>query len=103
MTFFNLPAPRKIYEAFCCANRPRAFGVTARSNVGPGLPPPPDDLSEPQYCHLVFFDGYCHNCWQEGRCGRVFWTLRMRCCRTCASQLLQALCFVRCSRIVEPR
>ncbi|KAE9389352.1 hypothetical protein BT96DRAFT_926616 [Gymnopus androsaceus JB14] len=62
----------------------------ARSNVG--LPPPPDDLSEPQYAHLVFFNAYCHNCLgkprpHSHRGRRVFWVLRMRCCKTCASKL----------------
>ncbi|KAE9389345.1 hypothetical protein BT96DRAFT_835073, partial [Gymnopus androsaceus JB14] len=32
---------------------------TAQSNVE-GLPPLPDDLSEPHYAHLLFFDLYCH-------------------------------------------
>ncbi|KAE9395101.1 hypothetical protein BT96DRAFT_923036 [Gymnopus androsaceus JB14] len=66
----------------------------ARSNVG--LPPPPDDLSEPQYAHLVFFNAYCHNCLgkprpHSHRGRRVFWVLRMRCCKTCASKLLTTL------------
>ncbi|KAE9393657.1 hypothetical protein BT96DRAFT_887142 [Gymnopus androsaceus JB14] len=59
---------------------------TARSNVE-GLPPLPDDMSEPQYAHLLFFDTYCHNCLSKRKCEKVLWVFRTRCCKTCASQL----------------
>ncbi|KAE9389327.1 hypothetical protein BT96DRAFT_926614 [Gymnopus androsaceus JB14] len=63
---------------------------TARSNVG--LLPPPDDLSKPRYAHLVFFIAYCHKPRPHSHCSRrVFWVLRMRCCKTCASKLLTTL------------
>ncbi|KAE9393656.1 hypothetical protein BT96DRAFT_923941 [Gymnopus androsaceus JB14] len=75
----------------------------ARSNVDHGLPPLPDDLSEPQYAHLVFSDSYCHNCLRQRKCEKVLWVLQMRCCKTCASHLLTTLDKVKESLNVDDR
>ncbi|GAW01361.1 hypothetical protein F5879DRAFT_1066169 [Lentinula edodes] len=52
----------------------------ARGNVG-DLPPLPEDLSEPQYAHLLY-EPFCQICNRE--CDNVLWMFRMRCCESCA-------------------
>ncbi|KIK59139.1 hypothetical protein GYMLUDRAFT_683468 [Collybiopsis luxurians FD-317 M1] len=55
---------------------------TAREGVE-DLPPRPDDLNEPQYAHLLY-ESYCHICGHKP-CDSVFWSFRVRCCKSCAS------------------
>ncbi|KAE9393654.1 hypothetical protein BT96DRAFT_214610 [Gymnopus androsaceus JB14] len=75
----------------------------ARSNVDHGLPSLPDDLSEPQYAHLVFFDSYCHNCLRKMKFVGVLWALQMRCCKTCYSHLFTAWDDVKVSLNLDDR
>ncbi|KIK59089.1 hypothetical protein GYMLUDRAFT_44820 [Collybiopsis luxurians FD-317 M1] len=56
---------------------------TARKSVE-GLPSLPDDLNEPQYAHLLY-ESYCHVCGHKP-CNNVYWSFRMRCCKSCASE-----------------
>ncbi|KAE9410789.1 hypothetical protein BT96DRAFT_969103 [Gymnopus androsaceus JB14] len=49
-----------------------------RANM-PTLPPLPDDLSEPQYAHLLFSE-YCHICLNKRRTLSTLWSLRVRAC-----------------------
>ncbi|KAJ3825576.1 hypothetical protein F5880DRAFT_1700706 [Lentinula raphanica] len=53
----------------------------AGSNVE-GLPPCPDDLSEPQYANLLF-EPQCHVCMGPGRCENILWNFRIRSCYQC--------------------
>ncbi|KAF8959594.1 hypothetical protein BDZ97DRAFT_1837041 [Flammula alnicola] len=53
----------------------------ARSNVE-GLPPCPDDLTEPQYANLLFADS-CHFCLRTPSIATIVWSARVRCCDKC--------------------
>ncbi|KAF9267079.1 hypothetical protein L218DRAFT_985136 [Marasmius fiardii PR-910] len=68
---------------------------TARNNAG--LPPLPQDLSEPQYASLAF-DPYCYAC-GRGPCDTIFWSLRIKCHKKCFNDLLCP--WSRLPRVVE--
>ncbi|KAE9405949.1 hypothetical protein BT96DRAFT_1015209 [Gymnopus androsaceus JB14] len=71
-----------------------------RSNVE-GIPPLPDDLSEPQYAHLLFSQ-YCDLC-LKGTPASPFWDLRARCCGRCIPELRTTNNQVLNSLNVDPR
>ncbi|KAF9559588.1 hypothetical protein CPC08DRAFT_763226 [Agrocybe pediades] len=51
----------------------------------PGLPPRPEDMSEPRYTHLEFVNIY-HKCDKKATSVQVFWYLRLRLCKQCAEK-----------------
>ncbi|RPD73471.1 hypothetical protein L226DRAFT_613986 [Lentinus tigrinus ALCF2SS1-7] len=59
----------------------RHVWVTARKNVEPALPEPPEDMSEPLYAFLVF-ERFCQGC-GHGRAQNADYALRVRLCGNC--------------------
>ncbi|KAF9065159.1 hypothetical protein BDP27DRAFT_1425096 [Rhodocollybia butyracea] len=75
----------KQFRAILMSKRFEYIWRAARQNIG--LPPPPHDLNEPQFAHLVFDDVYCYICKRKGR-ENILWTFRARVCPKCAASAL---------------
>ncbi|KIJ66542.1 hypothetical protein HYDPIDRAFT_26881 [Hydnomerulius pinastri MD-312] len=61
---------------------------SARTHI-PGLPPCPDDMSEPAYANLCF-SMHCHNCLTIN-VKNVYWSTRVRYCTTCTKTCLETV------------
>ncbi|KAF4614858.1 hypothetical protein D9613_003364 [Agrocybe pediades] len=62
----------------------RAIWKESIANV-PGLPPCPEDLSEPKYTHLAFVN-ICHKCDRKTSSVEIFWHARVRLCKRCREE-----------------
>ncbi|KAJ3557330.1 hypothetical protein NM688_g1532 [Phlebia brevispora] len=79
----NMSRANKTFRRFLMTRSSEFIWRRARENV-PGLPPCPEDLSEPAYANLVF-DTHCHECLSSG-VKTVFWEFRVRYCPSCRKQ-----------------
>ncbi|KAG7086121.1 hypothetical protein E1B28_002080 [Marasmius oreades] len=80
----HLSRTNKDFRNFLMASSSLSIWREARENVS-DLPPLPIDLNEPQYASLLFGNN-CYACLRSP-CDNVIWECRVRCHKSCMSQL----------------
>ncbi|KAJ3557326.1 hypothetical protein NM688_g1534 [Phlebia brevispora] len=80
LDILNLSRTTKAFRRFLMVRAAEFIWRRARGNAA-GLPPLPDDMSEPAYASLMF-DTYCHGCSADGF-DTICWDLRLRYCVSC--------------------
>ncbi|KAF4614986.1 hypothetical protein D9613_003359 [Agrocybe pediades] len=86
LDLLHLTRTTKAFREFLLVKNADSHAIWKESiaNV-PGLPPCPEDMSEPRYTHLAFVN-ICHKCDKKATSVQVFWYLRLRLCKQCAEQ-----------------
>ncbi|KAJ3556130.1 hypothetical protein NM688_g2194 [Phlebia brevispora] len=83
LDILHISRTNKAFRKFLMARASEFIWKRARENV-PGLPPCPEDLSEPSYANLAF-DTHCHECLASG-VKMVLWEFRARYCPSCRKE-----------------
>ncbi|KAF4614914.1 hypothetical protein D9613_003341 [Agrocybe pediades] len=86
LDLIHLTWTTKAFRALLLSKNGNSYAIWKSSiaNV-PGLPPCPEDLSEPKYAHLTFVN-ICHRYGRKTTSIGVFWYARARLCKGCAEQ-----------------